>query len=181
GEWAGMVAGDVRSEGERLIEQVVEFGESRGSRGDADADLVIGAADPGEFRSVKSRAGFVEQWIEGGAPAGRADHCAVARRRRIKIIGEAETASAFHVLRHDGRIAGNMVAEPTRDQARVKIITATDAVADVKIDRFAAIEIGDALRARRADSPPDVRQRQCYRDSRSQTPSDFRHAAPSNS
>ena len=130
---------------------------------DADAHFIIGAADPGEFRGVESRAGFAKERIERGAAAGRADDGAVIRRSGVKIIGEPQAAGAFHILRHDGRIAGDVAAEPARDQARIKIVAAADAVADVEIDRFAAIEIGDALRAYR-----DLRKREREADKRRQ-------------
>ena len=148
-ELVSVIGGAGRADRQRLCEQIVEFRKTRRPRGDTDAHFVIGAADPGEFRGVELRAGFAKQGIERGAAAGRTDDRAVIRRRRIKIVGEAETAGAFHILRHDGRIAGNVAAEPARDQARIKIVTAADAVADVEIDRLAAIEIGDALRVRR--------------------------------
>jgi hypothetical protein len=48
-------------------------------------------------------------------------------------------------------MSGNVVAEPVRDQPRVKIVAAADAVANVEVDGLAAVEIGDILRARRAD------------------------------
>ena len=102
---------------------------------DADGDLVIGAADPGEFRRVILRSAFIEQRIEGDAACGRAEDGAVARRRRIEKIGEPEAPGALHVLRHDGRISRNVLADMPRQEPAIKVIAAADAIADLQIDR----------------------------------------------
>jgi len=151
GELIGVVTGAGRADGERLRQHILEFADAGGSQRDADADLVIGAADPGEFRGVVSRARFAEQRIERGAPAGGANHAAVARRSTVEIIGQPQAAGAFHVLRHDGGIARDVAAEMARDQPGVKVITTADAVADLQIERFSPVEIGRALCGRRRD------------------------------
>ena len=92
GKLVGVVAGAGRADGERLGVEIVKFGKAGRSERDADAHLVVGAADPGEFRGVELCAIFVEKRIERCTAANRADDGAVVRRRRIEIIGKAKTA-----------------------------------------------------------------------------------------
>src|SRR5262249_24739178 len=132
----------------------------RGER-DTDANLIVGAADPGKFRGIETRALLVEQRIEGGAPADRADDATVTRRRRIKVIGEPQAAGAFHILRHDGGISLHMLTEAPGDQAGIEVVTAADTVADVEFDRFAPVELRRALRARHGDEDDKSSDREC--------------------
>src|SRR5262249_25644000 len=48
--------------------------------------------------------------------------------------------------RHDGGIAGNVLAEMARDGARIEIVGAADAIADVEIDVLAFEKIRRRLR-----------------------------------
>jgi hypothetical protein len=57
----------------------------------------------------------------------------------------AQSSSARHVLRHDRRIAGHVLAHVARKCASVEIIAAAGAEADRQSDILAAIEVGDAL------------------------------------
>ena len=56
-------------------------------------------------------------------------------------IGGGDAAGRRHVLHHDGRIAGNMLAEMARRRARLQIVSAADAGADDEGDLLAGIKI----------------------------------------
>ena len=60
-----------------------------GVPGDADADLVVGAADPGVLGGVELRRLVAEQRIEAGAAADGAERGAVLRRRRCRASWRA--------------------------------------------------------------------------------------------
>ena len=111
----------------------------------ADADLVIGAADPVEPVAVELRGLVAEQRIEAGAAADGADHRAVLVGDVVEPVGEPQAAGAFHVLRRHRRIAGNVLAEVARDQPRVDVVAAADAVADHHLDGLALVELGRRL------------------------------------
>ena len=115
--------------------------------GDADADLVVGAADPVELGRVELRALVAEQRIEAGAAADDAEGRAVLGADIVEPVGEPQAAGALHVLRHDVRIAGNVLAHVAREHARIEVVAAADAVADIEIDGLALVEVGHALRA----------------------------------
>ena len=72
-----------------LGQHVLELGDAAGVPGDADADLVVGAADPGEFGGVELRRLVAEQRIEAGAAADDAERRAVLRRRRCRASWRA--------------------------------------------------------------------------------------------
>jgi hypothetical protein len=79
---------------------------------------------------------------------------------RIKIIGDAQTAGAGHVLHDDTGLPWNMPAQKTRKHARIKIVAPADAVSDQHGERAAGIEIRGAGRTR------FLRQRQNENDCR---------------
>ena len=86
-----------------LGQQVLELGDAAGVPGDADADFVVGAADPGELGGVELRGLVAEQRIEAGAAADDAERRAVLRADVVEPVGEPQAAGALHVLRHDRR------------------------------------------------------------------------------
>src|SRR4051794_17599281 len=108
--------------------------------GYADADLIIGAADPGELVAVELRLLVSEQRIEASAAADGAEHRAVLGRDVVEPVSEAEAAGALHVLRRHRRIAGDVLAHVTRDQPGIDVIAAAHAVADHEIDVLAFIK-----------------------------------------
>ena len=63
---------------------------------------------------------------------------------RIEIVGRLEAAGAGHVLRHDGGMARNVLAEMARHQPSIGIVAAADAVADEERDSLALVEVLDA-------------------------------------
>ena len=84
-----------------------------------------------------------EQRIEAGAAADDAEGRAVLRARRCRASWRAAAMPApSHVLRHHGRVAGDVLADVAREHARVEVVGAADAVADVEIDGLALVEVG---------------------------------------
>src|SRR5262249_50840032 len=136
------------ADGDLLGEQVLELLDARGGvPRHAHAHLVVGAADPGELGAVELGALLAEDRIEPGAAADGGDHAAVLWGDAEHPVGEPQAAGAFHVLRHDRRIAGDVLGEVARDDAGVEVIATADAVADVEIERLALVEVGRALGA----------------------------------
>ena len=56
------------------------------------------------------------------------------------MIGGEQAGGAGHVLDDDGRIARNMAAQMTRDQARIGIKTAAGGKADDNSNRLAFVK-----------------------------------------
>src|SRR5581483_5718548 len=69
----------------------------------------------------------------------------VAWRHVRHPVGEPQAARAFHILRHHRGIARNVLAEMPGEHAGVEIVTTADAIADIKLDGLALVEIGRAL------------------------------------
>ena len=113
--------------------------------GHADAHLVVGAADPGELRGVELGALVAEQRIEGDAAADRAHLGAVLGGGVVEPVGEAKRAGALHVLGHHGRGRRDVAAKEAGDHARIDVVAASDAVADLHIDVAALVEGGRIL------------------------------------
>src|SRR5258705_8810937 len=97
--------------------QVLEPRDAAGAPGDADADLVVGAADPVELRRVELCGLVAEQRIEAGAAADDAERRAVLWRDIEQPVGEPQRARPLHVLRYHVRIAGNVLAHVPRQNA----------------------------------------------------------------
>jgi hypothetical protein len=114
--------------------------------GHAKAHVVGDAAEPGEFGAVEGRAAFQQRIDAGGAGEG-AERGAVLRRRGVDEIRRAQAAGAGHVLRHDGRIAGDVLAHVAGEMAGVEVVAAADGKADRQIDGLALVELLDALGA----------------------------------
>ena len=144
-ELIGVGAGAGAADGELLGEQVLEFGDAGILQRHADADLVVGAAEPVELDRVELIAFADQERIEGDAAAEGGEHRAILRRHAIEPVGEAQAAGAFHVARYQGRIAGNMRAHVAADHAGIEVIGAAGRVADIFVDIAVFVEIGRAL------------------------------------
>src|SRR5262249_18480067 len=108
--------------------------------------LVVGAADPGELVGSKLRALGTGQRIERGAAADGGEHGAVLRTDIVEPVGEAEASGTLHVLGDDGRVARDVLTEVTGQHARIEIVGAANAVADVELDVAAFVEFRRGLR-----------------------------------
>src|SRR5205085_5983613 len=64
----------------------------------------------------------------------------------VEEVGELQAAGALEVLRHDRRIARDVLAEVACDHAGIEIVGAADAVADVKLNVAALVERRRGLR-----------------------------------
>ena len=73
GELIGIGAAAGAADGQILGEEILEFADPGLPHRDADADFVIGAANPVEFLRVESVALADQERIEGDAAANRAD------------------------------------------------------------------------------------------------------------
>src|SRR5689334_2194348 len=78
-ELIGVIGWAVTADDQFLRECVFKFGDAGGVPGRADADFVVGAANPAEFRGVELSGCTAEKWIEGGTPAYRRKHRPVFR------------------------------------------------------------------------------------------------------
>ena len=100
------------------------------------------------------------------APPGRAEQRRNHRRARQRndgaVLGRdvvdmacgAQAAGARHVLHHDARLPGNVLAEIVRDHARVEIEAAAGRVAGDQRHRLALVEVRDRVRlCRRCKQP----------------------------
>src|SRR5947207_353701 len=117
----------------------------------AHAHLVVRAAEPAELRGLELRALGAEQRIERNAAADGAEHRAVLRRRLVEPIREPQAPRAFHILRHDDRVAGKVLSDVPREKARIDVVAAADAVADVELDHLAFVELALRLAERWRD------------------------------
>src|SRR5262249_11710967 len=97
--------------------------------------------------------------IETGTAPDRTKHEAVLGGDVVEPIGEQQAAGAIHVLRGDDRIARDVLAEMTGDQACVDIVTAADAVADHQVDSLARVDVRLRLRMLRRER--DNKRREC--------------------
>src|SRR5262249_12976361 len=127
-----------------------EFGDAGvpALEGDTDADLVIAAADPGKLGAVELRRLLAEQRIKSGAASNDGEHRAVLGGNAIEPVRESQATGALHVLRHNGWVAGYMTADMSGKHACIEIVATTNAVADVKLNVLAFVEVGDTLRLR---------------------------------
>jgi hypothetical protein len=103
---------------------------------------------------LPSQVSFVPSKLEFGVNSGRVgrlrenvpDRGAVLRRRRVQVIDHAQAACSRHLLRHDGGVAGNVLAPEAGEQASIEVVTATGAVGDRQRYGLALVEILDRIR-----------------------------------
>ena len=115
--------------------------------GDADAGVVGDAAEPGELGAVERRACVASSGATADGCARRCRRrCRPWRRPRRCRLAARDAAGARHVLRHDGRLARNVLAEMARQQPPIEVVAAADAVADDERDGLAACRSPRRLR-----------------------------------
>ncbi len=131
-----------------LLEQVLAFGDARFVGGDADPVGQLRTADPVELERIELHAGMLEQRLVGQVAADHADYRTVFRRDVEQMIGRGHLAGARHVLRHEGRLARQVIAHVTRDGARPLVVIPARGRRDDEGHLLAAIELLDRLRLR---------------------------------
>ena len=117
---------------------------ARGVPGDAGRDVVGDAAEPGELGAVEGRAAFQQRIDAGGAREGAEGACRPWAPRSRCSSPRLQRAGARHVLRHDGRIAGDVLADVAGEMPRVEVVAAADREADHEVDGLALVELLDA-------------------------------------
>src|SRR5262249_14078592 len=146
------VRGWARSADRQLVlHDLLERGDAGRMPGDAHADFVVHAADPIELGRVELGLRRAKQRIESSTAPDRTECRAIPGRDVIEPVGEDEAAGARHILRHDGGIARDEARHMAGQRASVDVISATGAVADVKIDRLALVKVRPALRVTERD------------------------------
>src|SRR4029077_4050187 len=103
-------------------------------------------ADPGEAVGAELRTLGAQERIECGAAPDGGERGAVLRADIVDPVREPQAAGAFPVLRYDRRIARHVLAEMAGDDARLHIVGAADAVADIEVDVAALVEVRRRLR-----------------------------------
>ena len=98
------------------------------------------AADIGELRRVVLHGGIGERLLERGGFYHDPERGAVLGRDLVEIIGGLEAAGARHVLRDQGRLSGDVLAQVARHHAAVEIVAAARGVADGDGDGLAGEE-----------------------------------------
>ncbi len=106
-------------------------------------DVVAGrdAADIGELGRVVLHGGIGERLLERGGLDDDAERRSVLGRDLVEIVGGLEAAGARHVLRNEGRLSRNVLAQVARHHAAVEIVAAARGVADGDRDGLAGEEL----------------------------------------
>src|SRR5262245_16414971 len=97
GKLIGVVANTRRTDGELLRHYVIPARHTRCVPGHAHADLVVGAADPGELRRFVLRGLVAQQRIERHAAAGGAERGAILRGNAVEIVRQPQAPRTLHV------------------------------------------------------------------------------------
>ena len=151
GPWPPSVTGLVMKSFQVFTGEVFQVTQSR--------DIVGDAAEPGKLPGVELGAA-VEQRIDAGGAGEGAEIRAVLRRRGEDIVCGFERAGARHVLRHHGRVAGDVLADVAGEMASVQIVAAADREADHHVDGLALVELLRALGVGRKRGSRQSRQAQ---------------------
>ena len=123
-----------------VLEHICKLADTARFPRDADAHLIVGAADPGELVGLELCAARAQQGIECGATADGPDDGAVLRPDIVEPVGEPQTPCTLQVLGDDGRIARDVLAKVTCKHPGIKIIGAAYAISDVELDILAFVE-----------------------------------------
>src|SRR6516164_5554373 len=97
----------------------------------------MGATNPAKVCCLKLGPGNPKKGIEGHAATDRPEYAAIFRRDFREPVRQPQAARALHVFGYHRWIAGNVLTEMAGQHSGVKVIAATDAVADVKFDGLA--------------------------------------------
>ncbi len=120
----------------------------------AKSDVLGECADPGELAHVIAGIASADERFEEGSP-GEGRNCrAVAWRLLREKIGGANSSGARHRLNRHGRPAGNVTADVSTEQARVKIDAAAGGAGDVNVevvDGVGGLRGGQRQREQEAD------------------------------
>jgi hypothetical protein len=145
------VAGRRRSRFDHLLfKELIERFQAAIRAADGDRYGGIGAADPVEFLRVEFE---LVLFFRHGLEERRSDQRAVDRADRGSVLGCdvvnvvrcLEAAGAGHILRHDGWLAGDVIAEMPSQRARVDVIAGPRRIADDEADIFIVVEVGHGL------------------------------------
>ena len=88
----------------------------------------------------KRMPGSPSAWSTAVLCTMRADRGAVLRRDVVEPVRGGAGAGARHVLRHEGRIAGDVPRPVARHRAGVEVVAAADVEADHQLDALAGEE-----------------------------------------
>ena len=100
----------------------------------------------GEFGGVELFAdGAAQELLHRNATRERAEYGAVLRRDIVDIVRHFKRSGARHVLRHQRRIAGYVLAHVACQRARIDVVAAASRKSDQNLNRLALIEIGDCI------------------------------------
>ena len=129
-------------------QRVLEVLHRRVGAHEADIDVAVGVAEIKELRRLVLHRRAAEQRLQDRAGKDRAGHGAVLRRDGIDIPGRAVRSGAAHVLHHDRRIAGDVIAEMAREQPCVGVVAAARRRADHDLELLALVELLDEFSRR---------------------------------
>ncbi len=135
---------------QHMRQQVLEGQHLGVLAGDAHVGVAVGAADVNELARIVRGRHVADQRLQDDPGKSGADRGAVLRRQRIDVAGRFVTAGARHVLRHDGRVAGNVTTDIPRNQPRISVVAAAGRRADDEVDVLALVELLDGVLGVRA-------------------------------
>src|SRR5262249_32129052 len=130
-----------RADDQLTVEDLLECCDSTLAPRRADRNLVVGAAEPVEFRRLDDPSRLAEQRIERDAARERADGGAVLRGDLIEPVRQREACRTDHLTGNKGWISRDMPAHETREEARVDVVDAADAEPDINVDALVLVEI----------------------------------------
>ena len=147
GELVGICGCAAASDHQFLAQEILKPSNAGRVPCHTDADLVIGAADPGELPRVELGGLRAQQRIERDAARNRAECGAVAGRDVVEPVRQPDAAGTLHVLGNDRRISRDMPSHVPGDHPGIDVVPAAHAVADIEVDGPALEEIGRRLSA----------------------------------
>src|SRR5882724_8066155 len=118
------------SDDQFLLLQVLEGLHLGPGHRDADVGFHRRRSDPGDLEGVKSCTCRAGQWSKRGIARDQAKHRAILWRDCVDMVGRVETAATRHVLRDDGWIARQVLADVTGHDAAPAVIAAAGPEAD---------------------------------------------------
>ena len=113
-----------------VLEEVLDVLHPRGVVGDADVGFARRRTEPGHLGWIKARTRLVRDRCERSVAADQRKHAAVFRRAFVDGRGSDQAAGRGHILRHDGRVTGDVLAHVAGNGTPPNVVTAADAEAD---------------------------------------------------